>query len=118
MIKKEDFINFLNNKICPICKSSSKIQGIGNNYDCMNCEVFYFGSGEFTETIHFGYRYDKHSVFVFLLENNGNIKKYFVENNTRLSPKEDIHFNLDKIPETIEELDNLYNQVEKIKVFK
>lgn len=118
MIKKEDFVNILNNKICPICKSSSKIEERANNYNCMNCKVFYFGIGSFTKSMYFGYRYHKYSVFIFLLQNNGNIEKFSVENNMHLDPKNNIHFNIDKIPETIEELDKLYNQVEKIKVFK
>jgi len=116
MIKKEDFINILNNKICPICKLNCKIRDIENHFDCINCGIFYAGNNNLSK--YFGYRYCNRSVFVFSLEDNNDIKKYFVDNNRNIDDKTYIYFNTNKIPQSIEDLDKLYIQVEKIKVFK
>lgn len=119
MITEEDFISILKNKKCLICKDSSYIIQYNNvrAYDCQSCKIFYFGNtGNMSPTRnekYFGYRY-KNGIFVFRLQNS--IKTYYVDDINRIY--ETIDIVCDKIPESIEDLHNIYNIVQKIKVFK
>jgi len=115
MITRNQLFNIVLNRQCTICEDNAIIvpRAILYDYECRNCKIFYAGMDYNPEMIYIGFEHMKNKKIIFLFENN-QIK---ISHHSNLQNENNIKLELDKIPETKEKLDKIYNQVKKINIF-
>lgn len=107
--------DIVSNKLCILCKDKAEIllKPNQNDYECKNCKIFYGGMDYEPEMIFIGFEHVRNLKKIVIMIQKDKIKTYH-SSNIRV---ENINLQIDKIPETIEELDSIYNQVKKINIF-